>query len=99
MLALAYLALSSDAFRAFANNTVFKPIEACGRHSLEVFAAGCVLALFGRLLFRTYGKGAWIQFAVNLVGLAAMFLLALYLEHRRAQHTPPPKAPAATAPG
>lgn len=97
MLALTYLVLSSAAFRAFVRHSVFKPIEACGRQSLEVFAAGCAFALFGRLLFRTYGEGVGIQVAVNLAGLAAMFSLALYLEHWRAQHMPSPKTPAATA--
>ncbi len=95
MLALTYLALSSDAFRTFVRHPVFKPIEACGRHSLEVFAAGCVLALFGRLIFRTYGEGAVLQAAVNLVGISAMFLLALYLERRRKEHAPPHETPAA----
>jgi hypothetical protein len=99
MLALIHFALSSDGFRAFVRHSVFKPFEACGRHSLEVFVAGCVFALFGRLLFRTYGEGAGFQVAVNLVGLAAMILLALYLEHRRAQNMPSPKTPAATATG
>ncbi|MGA7328171.1 MAG: OpgC domain-containing protein [Rhodomicrobium sp.] len=99
MLALIYLALSSEAFRRFVRHSVFKPFEACGRHSLEVFAAGCVFALFGRLLFRTYGEGVGIQVAVNVAGLAAMFLLAQYLEHRRVQHLPSPKTPGATATG
>ncbi len=95
MLSITYLALSSDAFRKFVRHSVFRPVEACGRHSLEVFAAGCVFALFGRLLFRTYGEGAGIQIAVNLAGLLAMFLLALYLEHRRVHHLSSPKAAAA----
>jgi hypothetical protein len=61
-------------------------LEACGRHSLEVFAVGCVLALFGRLLFRTFGAGPAMQITVNAVGLAIMCLVGLWLDRRR--HAP-----------
>jgi len=36
---------------------LLRPLDVCGRHSLEVFSMGCVAALFGRLLFRTFGAG------------------------------------------
>jgi hypothetical protein len=83
MLALAYLVLSSEKMRLLARHRLLRPFEACGRHSLEVFAAGCVFALFGRLIFRTYGPGPLLQIAVNAIGLIGMCLLALYLERRR----------------
>jgi hypothetical protein len=83
MLALAYLILSSEKARLFAHQSRLRPIEACGRHSLEVFAAGCVLALFGRLLFRTFGPTLPMQIAVNAIGLIGMCLLGLYLERQR----------------
>jgi hypothetical protein len=83
MLALAYPVLSSARLRAFAGHRWLQPLEACGRHSLEVFAVGCILALFGRLLFRTGGAGLEMQIAVNAVGLATMGMVALWLEGRR----------------
>jgi hypothetical protein len=88
MLALAYLVLSSETMRRLSRHPLLRPIEACGRHSLEVFAAGCVFALFGRLIFRTYGPGPLAQVAVNAIGLIGMCLLAFYLERRRGMTHP-----------
>jgi hypothetical protein len=70
ILALAYLLLSSVWLRSFAGRRIFRPLEVCGRHSLEVFAVGCTVALFGRLLFRTYGAGLVTQIAINVIGVA-----------------------------
>ena len=83
ILALAYLLLSSPVLHALAGRRLFKLLEACGRHSLEVFAVGCICSLFGRLLFRSYGAGLEMQIAINVVGLATMFLLAFRLERQR----------------
>ncbi len=83
ILALAYLLLSSPALRTLAGRRFFRPLEACGRHSLEVFAVGCICSLFGRLLFRTYGAGLEMQIAINMVGLATMFLMGFWLQRRR----------------
>jgi hypothetical protein len=83
MLALAYLVFSSGRMRAFAGCRWLQPLEACGRHSLEVFAAGCVVALFGRLLFRITAPTLEMQIAINAVGMATMCLVAWWLERRR----------------
>jgi hypothetical protein len=97
ILALAYLLLSSPTFRAIASARVLWPLDLCGRHSLEVFATGCVVALFGRLLFRTYGAGLPLQIAVNAIGFLAMWGVALYLDRTRAStagaasHAPQPE--------
>jgi hypothetical protein len=85
VLALAYLLLSSPGLRALAGRRFFRPLEACGRHSLEVFAVGCICALFGRLLFRTYGAGLDTQVAINVIGLSMMCLVGLLLERGRRQ--------------
>jgi hypothetical protein len=85
ILALAYPLLSSPGLHALAGRRFFRPLEACGRHSLEVFAAGCICALFGRLVFRTYGAGFDTQVAINVIGLAMMCTLGLWLERRRIQ--------------
>jgi len=99
MLALAYLVLSSEKMRLLARHRLLRPIEACGRHSLEVFAAGCVLALLGRLIFRTYGPSLPMQIIVNAIGLIGMCLLALHLERQREQARSKVLASAATPAG
>jgi hypothetical protein len=83
ILALAYLLLSSVWLRSFAGWRIFRPLEVCGRHSLEVFAVGCIVALFGRLLFRTYGAGLETQIAINVIGVAMMCLVGVCLEKGR----------------
>jgi hypothetical protein len=82
ILALAYPLLSSPGLRTLAGRRFFRPLEACGRHSLEVFAVGCICALFGRLLFRTYGVGFDTQVAINVIGLVMMCMVGLWLERR-----------------
>ncbi|MDB5393393.1 MAG: protein of unassigned function [Rhodospirillales bacterium] len=83
ILALAYVLLSSAKLRILAGKRWLRPLEACGRHSLEVFGVGCILALFGRLLFSTDGAGLEMQIAVNALGLATMCLVGFWLERRR----------------
>jgi hypothetical protein len=83
ILSFAYLLFSVDQLRAFANWKIFRPLEVCGRHSLEVFAVGCIGALFGRLLFRTHGVGLETQVAINVVGISMMCLIGLWLEKGR----------------
>lgn len=87
ILALTYLTFGSPAVFRAALHRGLRPVEACGRHSLEVFAAGCLAALLGRILYRTFGAVAPLQVAVNLAGLLAMLGLA-YLLDRRARARP-----------
>ncbi len=84
ILAVAYLALSSVRFRAVAASRFFQPVDLCGRHSLEVFATGCIAALFGRLVFRTFGNGPALQILVNGIGLLAMWSVAALFEAHKA---------------
>jgi hypothetical protein len=88
VLSLAYLLLSSDGLRMLAGRRIFRPLEICGRHSLEVFAVGCIAALLGRLLFRTYGAGIEAQIAINVIGIAMMCVVGLWLEKRRTSRSP-----------
>jgi hypothetical protein len=83
VLALAVLALSSARFRALAERPVLRLLAVCGRNSLEVFALATMLALFFRLVFRTFGVTLTIQVLANGIGLALMIALALVLEHYR----------------
>jgi hypothetical protein len=84
ILALAYLLFSTDRVRIIAASPLLRPVNVCGRHSLEVFSVGCIAALFGRLMFRTYGPGPASQVAVNVIGFVAMWLVAIYLDRRQA---------------
>lgn len=85
ILALMQVIFSARGSRAMARHWTARAFEACGRHSLDIFAIGCLLALLGRLVFRTFGRSWQLQLTVNLGGLVAMCLVALWLEHRAAR--------------
>ena len=102
--ALFYLLLSSPRVRAVAASPWLRPLDLCGRHSLEVFSLSCVIALFARLFFRTYGVGVATEVLVNVGGLGSMYLTALWLEQgkRAAQRISASRAarsPNAASPG
>ncbi|MDP4026512.1 OpgC domain-containing protein [Methylobacterium sp. NEAU 140] len=82
ILALTYLVLGSPAVMRLSQRAWLRPLDACGRHSLEIFAAGCLAALFGRILYRTFEPFWQLQVAVNLGGIALMLGLALALDAR-----------------
>ncbi|WP_375465309.1 OpgC family protein [uncultured Methylobacterium sp.] len=82
ILALIYLLFSSAAVHGFALHRWVRPLEVCGRHSLEIFAAGCLAALAGRILYRTFGATWMLQVATNATGLLAMIGLAFVLDLR-----------------
>jgi hypothetical protein len=79
-LALIYLILTSSGLARLVRRGWATPVLACGRHSLEVFSLGTLLALVGRLTFRTYGTGWVVQVLVNVSGFAALIGLALLLD-------------------
>lgn len=80
ILALAYLLFSSAAFKSWAGVRALRVIDVLGRHSLEVFTAGCVASLFGRLLFHTYGPTWPNQIVVNVLGFIVMWTVAYQLD-------------------
>lgn len=82
ILALAYLLFSNPAIRTLSEKPFLRAAEACGKHSLEIFAAGCLAALIGRILYRTFEPLWWLQVIVNLGGLALMLGLGLAFEAR-----------------
>jgi hypothetical protein len=82
ILALSYLLFSTPAVLRASRWRPLRLIDACGRHSLEVFAAGCLAALIGRILYRTFDATWPLQIAVNLSGLALMLALASLLDAR-----------------
>lgn len=94
ILALAYLLLSSPIFLFWASRRTFRALDLLGRHSLEVFAIGCVAALLGRLLFHTFGPTVSDQIVVNALGFIAMWAVAYWRDAgaivKRAVVTSPP---------
>jgi hypothetical protein len=90
VLALGYLVLSSRWLSGFVRLKVFAPLEACGKHSLEVFSLGTLLSLIGQLAIQTFGTGLPMQVAVNLVGLASLFTVGLALERGHADRPTQP---------
>ncbi len=95
ILAIMYLVLSSRAALRATRGTVAQAFALCGRHSLEVFAVGCVLALAGRLAMRSFGAGTDVQVMVNVIGTAGMLGVAALRERQRA----PSRSPAVPAQG
>ena len=83
ILALFYLLFSNKAVRSLAGSRWLRPIELCGRHSLEVFTVGCVVALVGRLAFRTGGAGLEMQILINVMGLGIMMLTGFWRERAK----------------
>ena len=80
MVAVFYVVMSSDVVRRVAASPWMRPLDLCGRHSLEVFSTSCVIALFARLFFKSYGVGLAPEIIVNVVGLGLMCLVGLWLE-------------------
>ncbi len=98
VLAVVYLILTSAAVSAALRRPglvapLVRGIESCGKHSLEVFSLGTLLALVGRLLFQTYGTTGPMQVLVNGVGLVAMVGLGVLLERARARRKHAPATP------
>jgi hypothetical protein len=82
VLALSYLVLSDPRLGGLARVKVFALLEACGKHSLEVFSLGTLLSLAGELAMRTWGTGLTMQVGVNGLGFAAMIAVAVALEQK-----------------
>ncbi|TXM95920.1 OpgC domain-containing protein [Methylobacterium sp. WL103] len=82
ILAVIYLLFGSPRVYALTSSPRLRWLELCGRHSLEVFALGCLAALIGRISYRTFGPTWPLQVGVNVAGLAAMIALAWFLDRR-----------------
>jgi hypothetical protein len=80
IMALTSLVFASPAILQISRRWWLRPVDACGRHSLEIFAVGCMAALGGRILYRTFGPTWPLQVAVNLSGLALMLGLGLAID-------------------
>jgi hypothetical protein len=93
ILAVAYVALTSRRLCAVASRKPLAPILACGRQSLYVFAVGCLLALFGRLIFKTAGVTVATELLVNVVGLGGILASGLWFDQGRHRRRDTPRLP------
>ena len=80
VLALGYLVLGSRWLSGFVRLPVFAVLEACGKHSLEVFSLGTLLSLIGQLVMQTFGTELPMQILVNVFGLSSLLLLGTLLD-------------------
>jgi hypothetical protein len=99
VLAMAGLALGSQWFRQLSASRGVSWIVACGRHSLEVFSLGTLLAMMSRLVFHTFGVTPTIELLTNVTGLALMVATALILEWWRLRQAARPAPAIALPPG
>ena len=90
VLAQVYIVLTSPRMASVARWPALRPVVACGRNSLPVFALGCILALVGRLIFRTAGVTVTAQVLVNAIGLGSLLVFGLALDARKAARAPRP---------
>jgi hypothetical protein len=97
VMALAFLVFSSARARRIAGWPALWFLAVCGRHSLEVFSLGTILAMLFRLIFASFGVTLVTQLAANGIGLGLMIALAMALEHGR--HRAPKVAQARAAAG
>ena len=82
-LALVALVLGSTRMAALSKIAAVRPLVCCGRHSLVVFAAGCLFALFGRLFLNSAGIDLANEALVNVLGLTLLLLIGVGLEDAR----------------
>ena len=66
-----------------AQSLVARPVIRCGRHSLQIFMAGVLLAVAGGIVAQETGHSLLIQFVVSAAGIAILLALALWLDGAR----------------
>ncbi len=89
VLALVYVALTSEWVARLPRLLVGRAMVSCGRHSLEVFSLGTLLSLVGRLAFRTWGYDWPMQLVVNGGGLLVLVATGLLLDRLKVRPSRP----------
>jgi hypothetical protein len=85
VLALAYLIVSIPSISALLRRSANHPLTILGRHSLSIFVAGTILAMAGQVLLYVTNKSPVVGAIYVVIGIAAQFLYAYHLEHKRLQ--------------
>jgi hypothetical protein len=83
VLALAYLVINTPVLSRLLSRPSDHPLTVLGRHSLNIFVAGTILAMIGQIiLYVTNGDHITGPLYV-IVGILAQFVYAHYLEQKR----------------
>ncbi|MGY5809476.1 OpgC family protein [Rhizobium sp. LEGMi198b] len=83
VLSLAYLIITVPSVSRLLRRSADHPLTILGRHSLSIFVAGTILAMAGQVILYVTDKDPAVGGAYVLVGIAAQFAYAYYLEHKR----------------
>ena len=81
----------------FLASTAARPLVRCGQQSLENFCLGIILSALGHFVLTEYGAGVPMQLAVNIAGIAVMFLTAWMIAWYKTVDRMPVLRPAAAS--
>jgi hypothetical protein len=81
----------------FLASTAARPLVRCGQQSLEIFCLGIILSALGHFILTEYGAGVPMQLAVNIAGIAVMFLTAWMIAWYKTVDRMPVLRPAAVS--
>jgi hypothetical protein len=73
-----------------------RPLVLCGQQSLEIFCLGILLSALGHFILSEYDSAIPAQLAVNIAGIAAMFLTAWVIDWYKRMDRMPILQPAVT---
>ncbi|PDT17303.1 hypothetical protein CO670_08730 [Rhizobium sp. J15] len=85
VLALTYLVISIPALSRILRRPADHPLTILGRHSLNIFVAGTILAMVGQVVLFITNKDPLVGPLFVIAGIATQFAYAYYLEHKRQQ--------------
>jgi hypothetical protein len=85
----------------FLASAAARPFVLSGQQSLEIFCLGIILSALAHFVLTEYGAGVAMQLAVNMAGIAIMFLTAWMIAWYKAVDRMPVlgSSPAASRPG
>ena len=66
-----------------------RPLVLCGQQSLQIFCLGITLSALGHFVLTEYDSAVGMQLAVNIAGIAAMFLTARMIDWYKAMDRMP----------
>jgi hypothetical protein len=83
VLSLTYLVISIPQLSRMLRRPSDHPLTILGRHSLNIFVAGTILAMIGQVLLYITNRDQVIGPLFVVAGIAIQFAYAYYLEHKR----------------
>lgn len=83
VLALAYLVINIPALSSALRRPADHPLTIIGRHSLNIFVAGTILAMVGQVLLYVTNHDQIFGPVLVIVGIAVQFAYAYHLERKR----------------